>query len=44
MGDLAAIAALNQRLEERRRWRAFVRWWLARRPRGFWGRMFGDMT
>jgi hypothetical protein len=44
MRDLEAIAALNRQLGEHRRWRAFVQWLLVRRPRGFWGRVFGDMT
>ena len=44
MRDLEAIAALNQRLAARRRWRGVVQWLLGVRPRGFWGREFGDMT
>jgi hypothetical protein len=44
MRDLKGIAALNQQLEERRRWRAVVEWFLVRRPQGSWGRVFGDMT
>ena len=44
MRDLKAIAALNQQIAGRRRWRARLEWLLVRRPRGFWGRVFGDMT
>ena len=44
MRDLAAIAALNQDIAARRRWRGLVRWLLSLRPRGLRPWEFGDMT
>jgi hypothetical protein len=44
MRDLEAIAALNHQLAVRRRWRAFLQWLRALRPRGVRGWEYGDMT
>ena len=38
------LAALNYQLTVRRRWRAFLHWLQALRPRGLRPWEFGDMT
>jgi hypothetical protein len=44
MRDREGVEALNHQLAVRRRWRGVIEWFLVRRPRGFWDRVFGDMT
>jgi hypothetical protein len=42
MRDLEAMAALNHQVGARRRWRGFLAWLRALRPRGVRGREYGD--